>query len=298
MDSLLKYLPLRLSHALAHQSDSFLSRITEIRLRDSLPFSVCIGSESFTFDENNELSSLSDGIITTSEDVAECLERLCSSSLYSFEETIKNGFIPLERGCRAGVCGEFTLSESGVLTPSRITAINIRVMHLKREFGKKLCLHYRKNGLSDTLVISPPSFGKTTLLRSVATLLCEGELGAPLKTAIVDERRELYVKGMTRGLIDVISGCPKGYAIELMTRTMSPDAIICDEISANECEAIKNSRGSGIVFIASIHSSSLKQALSRPFVRSLILERVFETFVVIKKGYSYDVFSADELKKI
>ena len=296
MDSLLKYLPLRLSRLLAHQSDLFLRSINEIRLRDGLPFSVGLGNDIFTFGKNGELSKCVDGIICTSEDIGYCLERLCASSLYSFEEAIKRGYIPLSNGCRAGVCGEFGAFFDDAAF-RRITAINIRVSHLKKEFGRKLCDHYRQNALSDTLVLSPPALGKTTLLRSVASLLSEGVLGKPMKTAIVDERNELYVSGMTKGLVDVISGCPKAFGIELLTRTMSPEVIICDEISPLEYDAIRNSRGCGVVFIASLHAPSIKLALSRPFVSSLVYDNVFETFVVLKAGYSYDVVPKSELIK-
>lgn len=294
MDSLLKYLPLRFSHLLAHQSDVFLRSINEIRLREALPFSVGIGNDIFTFGKNGELLTSVDGIICTREDLECCLDQLCASSLYSFEETIKKGYIPLSNGCRAGVCGEFGAFVEGA-SFRRITAINIRVSHLKKEFGRKLCAFYQKNGVQDTLIVSPPALGKTTLLRSVATLLSEGVLGKPIKTAIVDERSEIYVSGMTKGLVDVISGCPKSFGIELLTRTMSPEVIICDEISHLECDAIRNSRGSGVVFIASLHAPSIEIALSRPFVRSLIDGGVFNTLVVIGSEFSYDIVPKSEL---
>ena len=35
------------------------------------------------------------------------------------------------------------------------------------------------------------------------------------------------------GIADVFSGCPKHTAVEILTRTMSPEVIICDEITAS-----------------------------------------------------------------
>lgn len=292
MDALLKYLPLRISRILAHQSDEFLNSITEIRLRELLPFSVSIGRNNYTFNQNGEFSSVGDGIICTSEEISHCLERLCAFSLYSFEDTIKKGYIPLENGCRAGVCGECVTSEGKVVAIKKITAINIRISHQKKNFAGRLFEHYQKCGISDTLILSPPSFGKTTLLKSIASLLSE----ADYKVAIVDERLELFTKGMSKGLIDVINGCPKAFGIELLTRTMSPDVIICDEISPFEEHEINNAHSSGVVFIASLHARNVDDAARRPFVRSLLTGGGVETFVVLKEGYSYDIVPRSELK--
>lgn len=289
MDVIFKYLPLRLSRLLAARSDEFLSSITEIRLRDSLPFSVCVGNRSYTFGKEGGFSSVSDAVVCTGEDIGYSLERLCSSSLYSFDDTIKNGYIPLENGCRAGICGECVLVDGRVVAVRRILAINIRISRPKKEFARSLMEHYVRHSLSDTLVISPPAFGKTTFLRSAAALLAEGAIGKALKVAVVDERCELYVGGMTKGLIDVISGCPKAYGISLMTRTMSPEVMICDEISACECGEIRNARRCGVTFIASLHAGSLEDAMSRPFVRELVSDGGFETFVLLKEGYEYEV---------
>lgn len=291
MDSLLKYLPLNISRLLAHQNDEILNSITEIRLRERLPFSVSIGPKSYFFNENGEISKLSDGMICSSEDVSFCLERLCAFSLYSFEDTIKKGYIPLGNGYRAGVCGEFVTEGKSIISTRRIRSINIRIPRQKKLFASRLFDHFAKNGITDTLVISPPSFGKTTFLKSIAALLSE----SGYKVGLADERFELYVDGMAKGLIDVISGCPKPYAIEIFARTMSPDVIICDEISPNECEEIKAFRSTGVTFIASLHARSIPEALSRPYVKEIVESGDGYTFVVLKNGYSFDIISKDEI---
>lgn len=296
MDTIFKYLPLHISRLLAQKSDRFLDSITEIRLRRSKAFSVSVGNKNYFFSASGSFCTIGSGIICTDEDISYTIEKLCASSMYSFEDTIKNGYIPLENGCRAGVCGECVTTCQNVSSVRRINSINIRVSRFKKDFALALCKHYISNDLTDTLIISPPAFGKTTFLKSLAALLSEGAIGRALKVGVVDERCELYEGISSVGILDVICGCPKAYGIMLMTRTMSPDVIICDEISPTEANEIQNARNCGVKLICSLHAGNISEALSRPFVMEMVSNGGFETYVLLKEGYKYDVCQANVFK--
>lgn len=288
MNRFLKYLPESISIPIASLGDEVLGAITELRLREGLPFSLSFGASQAFLSQNGLTNSVFGAKICTAAELEGCLERLLDGSLYSFEETMKNGYIPLPDGARAGVCGEFlfTRGEGRLI---RTSSINIRISKLRREFGAKLCDHYKSHGLFDTLIVSPPAFGKTTLLKSVITLLSEGELGVPIKVGVVDSRKELFVPRMTRGTVDVLASCPKGFGISLLTRTMSPEVIVCDEVTAEELPSVLDARKSGVVFICSCHARSVDEALLKPYLRRLIEDGGFFVFVVIKSGYEYEI---------
>ena len=132
------------------------------------------------------------------------------------------------------------------------------------------------------VIYSPPSVGKTTLLRDLAIELSRGEKG--YNVALIDTRRELD-NGMFPSdcMIDTYSGYPKSLAIEIAARTMSSELIICDELSYNEVEAMKYTVVSSIPVIACAHARDLAELCTRPDMKMLIDAGVFEYAVGIKR---------------
>ncbi len=54
---------------------------------------------------------------------------------------------------------------------------------------------YKKGKFQNTLIVSPPGFGKTTLLRDLIRQISDGNTyGAGLRVGVVDERSELAGK--------------------------------------------------------------------------------------------------------
>jgi stage III sporulation protein AA len=134
------------------------------------------------------------------------------------------------------------------------------------------------------LVYSPPGHGKTTYLKSLIYLLSMGIYTNPYRVSVVDERFELGEGLCKKGLCDIISGATKEASIELLTRTMSPEIIVCDEIHKGEKDAIINGCNSGTSFICSVHGKSVEEIKKRAFVLPLIEADIFEYAVGIKKN--------------
>ncbi|MBQ1203496.1 MAG: hypothetical protein IIX61_06825, partial [Loktanella sp.] len=164
-----------------------------------------------------------------------------------------------------------------------VTSINLRVARFVPDFAHALVTRLKKEA-TGVLIVSPPAGGKTTFLRSAAYLLANGT--RPFRVGIADERHELAVSD---GLCDRICGCPKAVAIELLTRTMSPEFLICDELGVGEEAALLAAQNTGVHLIASAHGGSVEQALRRPCVRTLYEAGVFGLFVLLSAGYGVQI---------
>ncbi len=260
----------------------------EIRLRKNGAFSVFAGGRNLFPDTSGVLCKLENAVTVSENELEECVFLLCRGSMYSFDETIKRGYIPIPYG-RAGVCGD-TVTENGRLKRIReITSVSLRIHRDVPSYGNKIIDVYRKRGLMGTLVYSPPGMGKTTLLRSVALMLARGEGIRPVKVGIADERCELILPDTDMGIADVISGCPKSVAAEILTRTMSPQVIVCDEITADDTETLINSTGTGVFLICSCHAESKEELYKKPYISRLVSEGAFSLLAqVSRRSGKYD----------
>lgn len=135
----------------------------------------------------------------------------------------------------------------------------------------------------NTLIISPPKCGKTTMLRDLARNLSN----AGLRIGICDERSEIAgcYDGKTSYDLgprtDVLDGCPKADGILMLIRAMSPDVVMTDEIGKPEdAAAIRSALSAGVKIITTIHGSSFEDA-AKSAVGSLITDHVFETLIFL-----------------
>ncbi len=280
-DDIVKLLPESIRLSLSSCDRSFFGAIREIHLRIGAPMLICVGAGNYFISSSGKPSASPVGTIVTRELLCECVKRLCHGSVYSFEDTVRNGYIPFDDGFRIGVAGEMFTSRDGKKTVGNISSINIRIPHDVKDVAGELLPLFTKGELCGVLVYSPPGGGKTTLLRDLASKLASGKALAPLKVAIADERREFGRSGAL-ALCDVYSGYAKAEAIEFATRTMAPEVIICDEIGTfSEAEAILNVQSTGTALVASAHARNKKELYARPAIKLLLDAGVF--------GYVYSI---------
>ena len=118
----------------------------------------------------------------------------------------------------------------------------------------------------NTLIISPPGYGKTTLIKKIIKYISKYK-----DLLVIDERGELYDKTINA---DYIRFSNKQYAFEKGIRVMSPQVIITDEIiSENDfkiCEFIANS---GINIIATIHAKDSNEVVCKPYFNKDVFDR-------------------------
>ena len=140
--------------------------------------------------------------------------------------------------------------------------------------------------VKNTLIISPPGCGKTTLLRDIARNLSIGfDHFSGTEVAVADERGELGaicggIPGNDLGLrTDILNNCPKTEGVMMLLRTMSPRVLITDEIGSPQDEAaLFQASLSGVSVICSAHGFSRQDIVGRmPGIAKL-----FEVFVTLE----------------
>ena len=237
-------------------------RVEEIRIRSGRRVWVCGGGK------NLELEAEVSG-----DELVEILISACGGSLYSSAESIKRGYVFAGEGIRIGVGGEWTAG--GV---RNITSLAIRVPHRVRIDVSCVRRLLKDFGMSrGLLAFSPPLGGKTSFLREAARELASGD--DPLRVVVVDTRGELEYS-LGGGLcIDVLSRYPRKEGLEIASRTLGAQVVVCDEIGAGEAEAICELHGGGVPLVASAHAASLSDLLSRSGVDRLHSAGVFGAYL-------------------
>lgn len=289
IDLLFRYLPLRVSRAVHSLPPEIFESINEIRLRKNAPISITVGSKNLFFNENGELCGLNSAIEIFDCELAESISKLTGGSLYTCDEFLKNGFIPLPEGGRAGVCGKANFRSGKNFGFTEILSINLRLHRNIPNFAMPLINEFSLKGVCGALVCSPPALGKTTFLRSCAYLLASGRGISPKRVGIADERCELSVGLEGCGIADILVAMPKADAITMLTRTMSPEIIICDEIAASETDAVLEAQNTGVALIASAHCRSPRELLFRGRMKELLGSGIFKKCVILGYDGRYNI---------
>ncbi len=275
LDFLLEFLPEELKKYLeSYLIENPHTTIDEIRLHANAP--LCLISTFKNIRTNYYVSS-------------ECIEKtllsFCKGSIYAYFNTIKEGYISLGHGIRVGVCGKATIQEGEITGISDFSSINIRMP--KRIFyaGDYIFDLLKSDRFrSSILLYSSPGVGKTTILRELIYKL--SRLEDPLRVSVIDSREEM-ISGIDDTICtDFFLSYPKDKAISLATRTMTPQIIICDEISTlEESYAVLNSANCGVSFIATTHASSFDELKNKEILSPLFEKNIFTYALGVKREY-------------
>jgi len=232
-------------------------------------------------------------VFASQEQIIKTLELISENSIYAFQDEIRNGYITLRGGHRVGITGKAVLDGTGIKNLKDISGLNIRVSREIRGCSDQILkfIVQGENDIYNTLIISPPKCGKTTILRDIARSVSDGvpQIGLKgLKVGIVDERSEIAAcfKGSPQKQVgvrtDVLDACPKQIGMSMLLRSMSPDVIITDEIgSSGDKEALMQVINAGVKIVTTAHGYSISQLKLRKEVLSMLEEKVFDRLVVL-----------------
>lgn len=237
-------------------------------------------------------------------ELEELVTRLCGGSLYAYRESIAAGYLTLHGGIRVGLCGRASVDGERIVGVYDICGLNLRFPHNTPRIGEPVCrLLSELDAGQGVLIYGPPGEGKTTLLRSVSRRMASGE--RPLRVVVIDTRGELGASlDDPRLSLDLLTGYPRALGLEIATRTMNAQLIVCDEIGERrEVDAMLSVQNCGVPFVASAHARTLAGLLRRDGIERLHRAHVFGAYVGIERPmgggeFHYTVTdweSADEL---
>ncbi|RGD75168.1 stage III sporulation protein AA [Anaerofustis stercorihominis] len=224
------------------------------------------------------------------EDIEGILNLATNYSFYANEDSLLKGFITIKGGHRIGFSGSVIMEDNKVIGLRNINSLNIRIS--RQIIGaSNLVLNYilNKGEVYNTLIISPPKVGKTTLLRDISRVIStnKGDFVGK-RVCIVDERKEIAsihdgVNELNIGdKTDVLEGINKSDGMNMLVRAMSPEVIITDEIGKiDDISALENSVLSGVKVISSAHGKDMKDILRKDNFVSIIKKKIFNRYIFL-----------------
>ena len=143
--------------------------IEEIRLRVDQNISIKIGQEMKNLDYK-----------ISKKEIEETFENICEKSIYSYTKQISEGFITIKGGNRVGLTGSCVIEERKVKNINNISSLNFRIARQIKDVAVPILkdvIDIKNNTIFNTMIVSPPGCGKTTILRDLVRMVSNRNTG-------------------------------------------------------------------------------------------------------------------------
>jgi len=229
----------------------YMDKLQQIRLVANAPVRVRLDGVSFFVGQEGLQKGVQGAVTVDADQIDAFVKKACQSSVYAFENQIANGYLTLEDGARIGLAGQCQTGTAGQTCFAKFTSVCIRVnRHVDR------CSSVVPNDLlfSSILVVGLPGFGKTTFLRDLCL-----RASKKFDVVVLDERGEIsQVSNVTTPFMgDVLLHLNRKQAVGLALKSLSPEVIACDEVTASDVSWLRDALCSGVKVYASLHSGSI-----------------------------------------
>lgn len=292
LDIVLEYFPQMIKKIIEENfRDSLKKYIEEIRLRANRPLAVKIGQEIEIIE-----------YIVSQQEILYTFEKICENSVYSYRKQICEGYITIRGGNRVGLVGSAVIDNGKIINLNYISSLNFRIARQKIGCSDEIIeniIDKKNNNIYNTLLVSPPGCGKTTLLRDIIRSVSNGIdiIGFRGKTiGVVDERGEISAmyKGIPQNDVgirtDVIDNMPKPEAMKMLVRSMAPDIIACDEIGSKEdIQAIEYIMCSGVKGIFTAHGKNMVELKRNCELSKLLDKHIIDRIIFLNPRKRGDV---------
>jgi len=254
-----------------------LDKLSEIRLRVGFPVIISYNFKKSYLSIDGATLFGDKAILCQSEDVNFIINTVTEFSLYAHNDRIREGYLVTKSGLRIGLAGECVYDGEKILTIKNFSSLNIRIPN--EVFGcSEGIFKYVINDYTvyNTLIISPPFMGKTTILKDLARNI---DAKLSIHVLILDERGEF--ENVVGENIDKIKFSTKNYGFNYGTRVLSPQVIIVDELmSKNDWTGVLTAKNSGVKVVASCHSDNIENLLRK----ECFIKGVFDRYVFLGKN--------------
>lgn len=270
-------LPPVLRMAVEQLPEQTAEQAEELRLRAGQPVAVCRAGDETAIPETR----------VTASDLREVAARAARDSMQSYGDSLRQGFLTLAGGHRIGFCGTAKTEEGRFAGIRVFGSVNIRIARpvfgCAREVYEQSC----RSAPANLVVLSPPGYGKTTLLRDL--IRCAAADG--VRVGVADERGELAAlrDGVPQfdlgGPADVVELCAKEDAVLHLLRTMSPRVVALDEItSPRDADAVLYAANCGAAIFATAHACGLEDFLERAVYRPVVGAFSYAAEIILEEG--------------